>query len=72
MMAKKLSSMQLVAGMGYVNYRHKSADQFTLKFGRESVTLAEAAHFRVGLRNNEATVAGDQRPLECERAIGTD
>src|SRR3981081_708817 len=54
---QKLSTMQLVAGMAYVNYRGKSADQFTLNFGRESVTLTEAAHFRIGLRNNEATLA---------------
>jgi len=54
---QKLSTVQLVAGLAYVNYRGKSADQFTLNFGHESVTLSEAAHFRIGLRNNEATLA---------------
>src|SRR6267378_685166 len=73
---QKLSTMQLVAGMAYVNYRGKSADQFTLNFGRESVTLTEGAHFRIGLRNNEATLAvikgrlnvnGQSGPIEVDQ-----
>jgi hypothetical protein len=73
---QKLSTMQLVAGMAYVNYRGKTADQFTLNFGRESVTLTQAAHFRIGLRNNEATLAvikgrlnvnGQAGPIEVDQ-----
>src|SRR6266404_5948262 len=73
---QKLSTMQLVAGMAYVNYRGKTADQFTLNFGRESVTLTEAAHFRIGVRNNEATLAvikgrlnvnGQSGPIEVDQ-----
>ncbi len=54
---QKLSAMQLAAGTAYVNYREKKGDEFTLNFGRESVTLTEPAHFRVGLGNDEATLA---------------
>jgi len=73
---QKLSTAQLVAGLAYVNYRGKSADQFTLNFGHESVTLSEAAHFRIGLRNNEATLAvikgrlnvnGQSGPIEVDQ-----
>ena len=54
---QKLSSMQLAAGMAYVNYRGKKSDEFTLNFGRESVTLTEQSHFRVGLSNDQGTLA---------------
>jgi hypothetical protein len=73
---QKLSTTQLVTGMAYVNYRGKSADRFTLNFGRESVTLTEAAHFRIGLRNNDATLAvikgrlsvnGQSGPIEVDQ-----
>src|SRR5882672_2800718 len=54
---QKLSTVQLVAGLAYVNYRGKSADEFTLNFGRESVSLTEPAHFRVGVGTDYATLA---------------
>ena len=54
---QKLSTMQLAAGTAYVNYRGKSADEFTLQFGSESVTLTSPSHFRVGLGDNDATLA---------------
>src|SRR5258706_10945346 len=54
---QKLNTMQLVAGTAYINYRGKKSDVFTLNFGRESVTLTEQSHFRVGLGNEQATLA---------------
>jgi len=41
--------IQLTTGTAYVNYRGKKGDDFTLNFGRESVTLTEPAHFRIGM-----------------------
>ncbi|MFY9560381.1 MAG: FecR family protein [Terriglobales bacterium] len=54
---QRLSTMRLSAGTAYVNSRGKKGDQFTLNFGRESITLTESAHFRVGVANDEATLA---------------
>jgi hypothetical protein len=54
---QKISTMQLAAGTAYINYRGKKSDEFTLNFGRESVTLTEQSHFRVGLGKDQATLA---------------
>ena len=54
---QKLNTVQLNAGVAYVNVHSKKGDQFTLQFGHESVTVAEPAHFRVDLDPDQATVA---------------
>jgi len=54
---QKLNTVQLNAGATYLNARAKNGDQFTLNFGHESVTIPEAAHFRVDLTASEATLA---------------
>jgi hypothetical protein len=73
---QKLSTMQLAAGTAYINYRGKKSDEFTLNFGRESVTLTEQSHFRVGLGNDQATLAvfkgsvnvsGQSGPIEVDQ-----
>ncbi len=60
---QKLSTVQLVSGTVYANLHPKKAgektgDQFLLNFARESVTVSEAAHFRVELDGaSKATLA---------------
>ncbi len=54
---QKLSAMQLAVGTAYINYRGKRIDEFTVNFGSESITLTEQSHFRVGLGNDQATLA---------------
>ncbi|MGD0793524.1 MAG: FecR family protein [Terriglobales bacterium] len=62
---QKFSTVQLVSGTVYANLHPKNAhdkdktgDQFLLNFGHESVTVSEAAHFRVELDGTrKATVA---------------
>jgi hypothetical protein len=44
---KRISVINLVEGMAYVNWLGKSGDQFSLNFSREKIALARAAHFRV-------------------------
>ena len=44
---KRISVVNLVEGMTYVNWLGKSSDDFTLNFSRETVTLSRPAHFRV-------------------------
>jgi len=60
---QKLSAVQLVSGTIYANLHpkksgNKTGDQFQLNFAHESITVAEAAHFRVELDGaRKATVA---------------
>jgi hypothetical protein len=44
---KRISVVNLVEGMAYINWLGKSHDDFTLSFSRETVALARSAHFRV-------------------------
>jgi hypothetical protein len=44
---KRISVINLVEGMAYVNWLGKSGDQFSLNFSREKIALDHAAHFRV-------------------------
>src|ERR1700682_4406019 len=51
---QKLSTVQLVSGTVYANLHpkksgNKAGGQFQLNFAHESITVAEAAHFRVEL-----------------------
>lgn len=63
---QKLSGVQLISGTVYANLHpkkgdrkaeEKTGDQFQLNFSHESVTVSDAAHFRVELSDAEATVA---------------
>lgn len=61
---QKIDVVQLVSGTAYVDLhpkaygKGKAADQFQLNFGHESLTVPEAAHFRVELDGaREATIA---------------
>jgi hypothetical protein len=60
---QKHSAVQLVSGTVYANLHpkksgNKTGDQFQLNFAHESITVAEAAHFRVELDGaSKATVA---------------
>jgi hypothetical protein len=44
---KRISVINLVDGMAYVNWLGKSGDEFSLNFSREKIALDHAAHFRV-------------------------
>ncbi len=44
---KRISVVNLVEGMAYINWLGKSSDDFTLNFSRETVALFRPAHFRV-------------------------
>jgi hypothetical protein len=59
----KMNTAQLIAGTVYANVhankgRDKRGDEFVLNFARESVTVPDAAHFRLALEgNSRATLA---------------
>lgn len=44
---KRISVVDLVEGMAYVNWLGTSSEDFTLNFSRETVALSRPAHFRV-------------------------
>ena len=71
---QKLSTVQLVSGTVYANLHPKNAreksDQFLLNFGRESVTVSEAAHFRVELADATATMAVFKGKLSATTSSG--
>ena len=52
---KRISQVQLVQGLAYVNWLGK--DDFSLNFSRESISLDHAAHFRVDATTQAADLA---------------
>jgi len=68
---KRVSTVDLVEGKAYVNWLGKSADEFTLKFSQEKVTLTQAAHFRVASSSSIAEIASFKNGLEVMGPSGT-
>ena len=68
---QKRSELEIISGTAYVNYRGRKSDEFKLDFGRESVTLTQPAHFRVGLANEDATVAVIKGQLNVNGQAGS-
>jgi FecR protein len=55
---QKLSTVQLVTGTAYANLNEKKGDRFLLNFAQESITVPDAAHFRLVLSDSSsATLA---------------
>ncbi len=74
---QKLNTAQLVSGTVYANLhpkntssKERTGDQFQLNFARESVTVSEAAHFRVELADARATVAVFKGKLNATSPAG--
>ncbi len=54
---EKLTAIRLNSGTAYVNVLGRKGSQFTLNCGSESIMLTEAAHFRVAMASDNATLA---------------
>ena len=54
---QKLTTVKLISGVMYLNAGGGKGDQIEFNFGRESVTLTEAAHFRVAFGDTDAVLA---------------
>lgn len=52
-----VSTVAVQEGTAYANYNGKKDDQFTVRFGREAVSLTQSAHFRVQVNDTDATLA---------------
>ena len=67
---KRMSVINLVEGMAYVNWLGKSGDQFSLNFSREKISLDHAAHFRVQTSTQIAKLAVFKGDVEVEGPAG--
>jgi len=66
----RTSSLNLLEGTAYVNFRGEKADEFTFAFGREKLALTKPAHLRLELKDAEATLAVFKGDVEVEGASG--
>jgi hypothetical protein len=66
---KRVSVVNLVQGMAYINWLSKS-DDFTLNFSHEKVQLASPAHFRVETSNSNAKLAVFKGDVAVDGAYG--
>jgi len=67
---KRMSVINLVEGMAYVNWLGKSGDQFTLNFSREKISLDHAAHFRVQTSTQIAKLAVFKGDVDVDGPVG--
>ncbi len=67
----RASSLNLQTGTAYLNFKgDKSAQEFSLGFGRERLALTKAAHLRVELKDSGATLAMFKGDVEVEGPSG--
>ena len=67
---KRLSVINLVEGLAYVNWLGKSGDEFSLNFSREKIVLDKAAHFRVETSPASAKMAVFKGNVDVEGPAG--
>ena len=53
----KLTSIKLISGVMYVHAGANKGDKLNISFGRESIDLADSAHFRIDFADTDATLA---------------
>src|SRR5215470_14471158 len=53
----RLTSAKLISGVMYVNTAASKNDKLQINFGRESMTVADSAHFRIDFGDTDATLA---------------
>jgi len=66
----RVSKVNLVEGMAYVNWLGKNSEQITLDFAREQVSLNHAAHFRVDASPEIANLSVFKGEVEVEGPAG--
>jgi hypothetical protein len=67
---QRISVINLVDGMAYVNWLGKSGDEFSLNFSREKAALDHAAHFRVETSTQAASLAVFKGDVDVEGPNG--
>jgi hypothetical protein len=67
---KRISAINLIEGMAYVNWLGKGGDEFSLNFSREKIALNHAAHFRVETSPQVADLAVFKGDVDVEGPAG--
>jgi hypothetical protein len=67
---QRVSVVDLVEGMAYVNWTAKNSDDFTLNFSHEKVSLDHPAHFRVAVSPELAKLAVFKGDVDVEGPAG--
>src|SRR5579864_2930657 len=67
---KRISEINLIDGMAYVNWLGKGGDEFSLNFSREKIVLNHTAHFRVETSPQVADVAVFKGDVDVEGPAG--
>ena len=67
----RVSTVNVVQGMAYVNFTATKSDEFTLHFGREKLGLNKASHLRIEVGDTDATVAMFSGEAQVEGPSGT-
>jgi Family of unknown function (DUF6600)/FecR protein len=67
----KVSTISLVQGKAYVDFRGAKEPGFTLNFGREETALTKPAHLRIEMLDAESTLAVFKGNVSVEGPSGT-
>ena len=67
---KRISEINLIEGMAYVNWLGKGGDEFSLNFSREKIVLNHTAHFRAETSPQVANVAVFKGDVDVEGPAG--
>jgi hypothetical protein len=67
---KRISAINLIEGMAYVNWLGNKEDEFSLNFSREKIVLNHAAHFRVETSPQVADLAVFKGDVDVEGPAG--
>jgi len=66
----RASTIELMEGTAYLNFRGDKTGIFSLGFGRESLTLAKPARLRVAMKDSRATVSVFNGAVEVNGSSG--
>jgi FecR protein len=66
----RISQVNLVEGMAYVNWMGKGSDDFSLSYAREKVSIDHPAHFRVDTSSEVANLAVFKGDVDVEGPSG--
>jgi hypothetical protein len=67
----KVSEIKVQQGTAYIDFRGTKEDEFTVDFGHESVSLKDAAHFRVQMGDTTSTLAVMKGKIKVDGTSGS-
>jgi len=67
----KVSAVEMKQGTVYVDFANAKNEEFTVLFGHEKLMLTHSAHLRIGVDDEDATVAVFKGDIQIEGASGT-